>query len=431
MTVGQVFGVIWMAFFTPIGVLLTRTFQSYKHVQPIKSRVPQYTVYVNFTLIFYSTFICLQRVFSDTYPCFLSLFQGFLSISFISNLYIARCILIYTYFCSTHLNMADITRNRWYAKLFKGLSPPKLAQYGLYATCILMVPALCSIIFDANAREDTGDNCVRHAGLAATLMYLYSSLYLVVFVFITYKIREIYDGFVIKQELLSTGLTMLVTMTLWLLFNYPQFTESINQYFPVSTFILLLGILAIMCINSGWPLYLAWKYKETMRALNQSRDVDKPLKLEDILTSPDGRKSFEEFATAIYVAEEFICWNRIRPILSKLDHHQNVTMELWSQLYDIYDFSLSDEDKMRVSMEVIDREESQHVLESLRKLETALIKKDKADNVINAIRTTCLDISRRCVEYMARHVQEFWAWLTPEERQRLIENAEGKFGLHG
>jgi hypothetical protein len=67
-TAGAVFGIAWLIFFLPIGIIGTIWFWRRRELQPIKARSPSLVVITDIVLLLYVLLLCLQRVTGDDYP---------------------------------------------------------------------------------------------------------------------------------------------------------------------------------------------------------------------------------------------------------------------------------------------------------------------------------------------------------------------------
>eukprot|EP00475_Leptophrys_vorax_P001266 TRINITY_DN1067_c0_g1_i1.p1 TRINITY_DN1067_c0_g1~~TRINITY_DN1067_c0_g1_i1.p1 ORF type:complete len:487 (-),score=116.20 TRINITY_DN1067_c0_g1_i1:33-1493(-) len=382
----SIFALVWVAWFIPVGCALTFKFYENISKQPIKSRVPEFSLPIGFVLVGYTVFICAQRLFANTYPCWLSLLQGFMGLILICNLYIARCIMLYAQFYSIDPDYASQRRNLWYGKHLRKLSSiPTLTKAGIILSTILLAPALGTIFGDSDVRNGSGDNCVRNAGFATSLMYAYAIAYLLVFLFITFKIRNIFDGFKIKQELAWTGVTLFLTVTLWVVFNYPSGTESINNNFSVSALILLVGIAVVLGLAIAWPLYMALytppRVSEEEAAKMQEELWSKGLEVEEgeesrdvlrrILKSQTGVQFFMSYCMAEYCVESLLLYSAIDTLKSDIEN-ANMKRSLGQHIAsarEMYERYLSERASLRVPEEAVSKQEADEILNALDELE--------------------------------------------------------------
>jgi len=166
-----------------------------------------------------------------------------------------------------------------------------------------MVPPVVLVFVDADIRQGQGDECSRRA--ADWLMFSYAVLYLGVFLYVASKLKNVWDGFKIKEELFFTAVIALFTVLLWLFFN--NATEEFNDNtFAISTFCLLVGVAAVWSVSTIWPLYRAMKkslelpaeilnpelLKEEFEPKPGETDADVLLR---VLKNDKGRASFMQF----------------------------------------------------------------------------------------------------------------------------------------
>jgi hypothetical protein len=321
------------------------------HLQPIKSRAPGSALLIHAALMIYTLFICSQRLFADQYPCWLSLLQGFFGLIIIGNLYIIRCILLYVQFYSIDPEYASTIRNKWFSKVIRSASDMRTLQIsGILTSVVFLTPAFI-FVFKNDFSYEYGDFCIRNAGRSASLIYFYAVLYFVIFFYLTLKLRTIFDGFRIKQELLYIEFSWIISITIWILFNYPNQTSDINNQFPISALFLFLGIFLEVLISIIWPIYLALHtFQKNIEKLNASdenlrRELDinpnEGQSSEDlfsrILNSQLGYSYFESFLIARYNAEALLLWKSLSDLLSQDYELQKIQ----SILYEISEMFLS------------------------------------------------------------------------------------------
>jgi hypothetical protein len=380
-TSGSLFAVLWVCLFLPFGIWVGSVYYKMAHLQPIKSRSPTISLMVHSSLLLYMLFICAQRLFASLYPCWLSLIQGFLGLIIIGNLYIARCITLYAQFYSIDPEYAAKFRNTLISKFIRKSSDSKnMLLYAVLLSVFLLLPAFLVVFLDENS-FDYGDACVRSAGGSASLIYVYAILYFVVFVYLTIKLRTIFDAFRIKEELLYVGLGWIFTITFWIVFNYPKSTAEINAAFPISALLLLIGISLAITFSTIWSIHLAiyqpqkflvdeflnfGQNKELFeKGLLAEHDEESHEVILRILKSAKGYESFEKFATSIYSVEPLLYWKALQ-VLSESKF--SVTASKLSYFYEVFERYLKDTSYLRIPVEIVSISESETIASELSKL---------------------------------------------------------------
>jgi len=106
-----IFGVVWLCIFLPphlVGVLL---FWKNRNVQPITSRLPGLVVSCDLVLLGFELLLCIQRIFSNSYPCLLNLWSGFIGLIVLFNTYMWRCWVLYFIFGITQERIQNMTKS--------------------------------------------------------------------------------------------------------------------------------------------------------------------------------------------------------------------------------------------------------------------------------------------------------------------------------
>lgn len=95
------FAFAWMLLFVPLALLSTIVFYRRRNIQPIQARSPELMVFANLVFVVFTVTLCTQRIFYYTYPCIVNVWQGYIGIISIGNIYLIRSWKLYCRFSLT------------------------------------------------------------------------------------------------------------------------------------------------------------------------------------------------------------------------------------------------------------------------------------------------------------------------------------------
>lgn len=315
---GAVFGLFWLIFFVPLAIVGTVWFWLRRDEQPIKARHPALVVVTDMILISYAVLMCCQRILGDSYPCVLNIWSGYVGTITLFNVYIWRCWVLYFTFNLTQHRILNKTMEElpYFLRNRRWITGPFLVKLlGTLLVVLLLPTALLTSSHDDIIYEpgtgllSTGDKaCNWHWG--KQLLPAYCSVYALVFCWFAWSLRSVHDGFQIQQELKFTGLTSLMGVVPWTVFNI-MFKQYNNEVFPFSTLAVLLTVLCAYCLSTLWPLY-----RSIWRSSNMGlEDLKIPANLNTVrglLSTEEGRESFKEFLTKEFSVENFLFHQEIQ-----------------------------------------------------------------------------------------------------------------------
>ncbi|SPQ96644.1 unnamed protein product (mitochondrion) [Plasmodiophora brassicae] len=324
---GAVFSIVWLAVFLPPLVVGTVWFWLRKDLQPIKARSPKQLVFGNVVFIVFMVVLCMQRVFWKTYPCVLNLWQGYLGLIAIGNIYAVRAWMLYCAYTVTQLQIHqdDSSANDAVQRLRRYLSSEFIIKRVLLASLPLLIAPAAATVTVPHLVNGVG-NCDR--GFADYVLAAFFGAYLALFLWIAYKLQDVFDGFGIKAELKTVGWTGLVSLPTWMFFNTVHVLKDFNQnVFPISTFGILIAIIIAFVRGTVWPLHRSYVLNATKRAgserdLPTDRDSRSPdalagktvstlTCLRDVLSSDIGIDAFRTFCASEFAAENILFYEAV------------------------------------------------------------------------------------------------------------------------
>jgi len=305
---GAVFGVCWMVFFVPISVVGTIWFWARRDIQPIKARQPVLVVVTDIVLILYVVLLCFQRILSDNYPCLLTLWSGYIGTLVLFNTYLWRCWTLYFKFHLTQQkllqgkvdmqNLPFFIRNKHYISTLFLL---KVAGTSLIILCL--PPGILTSVFDLSS--EFGDGCDRKWG--DLLLALYVVLYVLVFAWFGWSLRQVVDGFKIKTELKITSIIGILAVIPWVVFN--NLLTNLNENtFPFSTLFLIIAAVTAYCTSTLWPLYSSIFQSAALNDLDVPANVST---LRGLLQTAQGFEAFKAFLSKEFSVENILFYQEV------------------------------------------------------------------------------------------------------------------------
>jgi len=161
--------------------------------------------------------------------------------------------------------------------------------------CVALTITNYSVIIDL-----WGDNCQR--SWSDTVLFVIILIYICVFLGFAYGLRDVVDGFHIKEELKYTACVGIVAVVPWYVFN--NFLKHVNDnIFPFSTLALVIAITFAFVASTLWPLYRSiWQPP----ILDIYSIPDSVTTLRGILSTPIGVESFKRFLTKEFSVENIL-----------------------------------------------------------------------------------------------------------------------------
>ena len=264
----QIIFLVLLIIFQPIAILASYLFYERRDIQPIKSRYPKLVLVQNCFLQLFFLFLCLQRLFAESIPCWLTLWAGYLGTILICNTYLIRCWILYFTFRST-IKMAErdlhepqlnwFVRNKYLRDVYL------LSFVGILMSLLLLLPAMVATATVESVTSYFGDGCNReYADLALAGI---SVVYVIVFSSFGYLLKNVDDNFHIVEELKGVGISCICAVVPWFLFNNIRDLKFINNsVFAVSTLCILSAITAAFCSSVIMPLYYSYIVNQGMES---------------------------------------------------------------------------------------------------------------------------------------------------------------------
>jgi len=306
---GQVFGLIWLILFFPIYSCAVLLFYFRRDVQPIKARSPMLVLINDVVLLAFVLVLCLQRIFVDDYPCVLNIWTQYIGTLVLCNTYLLRCWHLYFkyYMTQEKLNARpNIDTDSTFFIKYRRFTGVRFFATGLACIIVLLVIP-CAVLTGVShdIRTQSGDDCNKDTG--DIILAVYAAIYVLCFLAFAVNLRQVVDGFMIKEELRYTGLVGVLAVVPWVIFN--NVLKEINRdTFPFSTLVLLIAISFALGLSTFWPLYRSI-YKPPV--LEDLHVPDNIRTLSGLLSDPDGFTSFKLFLSKEFSVENILFWKEV------------------------------------------------------------------------------------------------------------------------
>eukprot|EP01083_Nonionella_stella_P123156 370959_1 len=375
------FWIAWMVMFDVYAIVATTAF-AHRGIclglQPIKAREPFLIIVSSICEILWTTLLCLQRVYSDTYPCLIQLWTAFLGGIVLFNVYMLRAFMLYLNFNLTRSRVqmrqnanfmlgsigADSIASRSHRPLLRvpidNLDRVKMkhtffgniqrkmtvknvcAFQTLCAIVLLFAPLGFTMAFD-DLRIHRGDDCFRAWHGAAWVLACYSVVYLVIFIFIGIELLGKFDAFGIKNELKWVGLCCLPCIVVWYpLNNIPDaYFHDFNKRVPISTLVLLGGVAFAFTVSTFIPLLQSCHEKPEQTA-DKPESIDT---LQKLMLSREGAQSFHNYMTDEFAVQHLYFFADVEALAVRRQRYKKRGLnrkrvekfvEICLQFYDIY-----------------------------------------------------------------------------------------------
>jgi hypothetical protein len=309
---GAVFGIIWVLILPPIHTIGTVLFWQRREIQPIKARSPGLVVLSDIILLLWVILLCIQRIERDQYPCLLNVWSGFIGLVVLFNTYIWRCWVLYFTFGITQERLDGVSKqNSLFVKNRYFISAPFAFKFMGSLTVILVLP--CGILTSTSQvlPGQSGEGCNLEWGLSVLAVYV--GVYVCIFLWFAFKLRQVVDGFKIKEEMKLSGTIAVIVFIPWVIFN--QSAKTINrETFPFSTLFLLLGVSSAFAGSTLWPLYRTYQPLEEIHSLQIPEDVNT---LHGVLSTAEGVKSFRKYLTTEFSVENILFYSEVEEYRAK------------------------------------------------------------------------------------------------------------------
>jgi len=312
-TAGAVFGLAWMIFFLPIHLVGTVLFWQRRNKQPIKARLPSLVVSADFISFIFVLTLGIQRIVGNAWPCLLTLWSAYIGLSVLFNIYLWRCWVLFFTFQLTQERLEKKKKSEsFYITNRYLVSPPFLFKVFGSLSVILILPCGILTAFDPSLPTIRGDHCVH--GWGADVIIAYVVAYALAFVYFAFRLRQVVDGFKIKEELGFTGALLSACLIPWVVFNNYEATIN-NEIFPFSTFFLIIGMSIAFCASTVWPLYRSYFAPP---AVDENGHVSHDLTtLQGVLSDKAGLSSFKKFLTKEFSVENILFYEEIEDYRKK------------------------------------------------------------------------------------------------------------------
>jgi hypothetical protein len=280
--------------------------------------------------------LCFQRIISDDYPCLLTLWSGYVGTLVLFNTYLWRCWTLYFKFHLTQQklqqgkqgleNLPFFIRNKHY------ISPLFLLKFTGTLTILLCLPA--GILTATNDFTNKfGDNCDRKWG--DLLLGVYVAMYVAVFIWFGWSLRQVVDGFKIKAELKFTSLVGVAAVIPWFVFNN-LLKDTNTKVFPFSTLFLIMAAVGAYCASTLWPLYRSIFQTSVLEDLEVPANIST---LRGLLSTPQGFESFKRFLTKEFSVENILFYQEVaefRKLKKDLAEDPDADLKLLGKAQGVY-----------------------------------------------------------------------------------------------
>jgi len=311
-TPGAIFSVVVIVVFESIVISTTYWFYSRRDVQPIKARQP---ILVVITDVIWALFVlgtCLQRIIENSFPCSGLTWVEYIGVIFLGNIYIWRCWILYVTYSITQskLNNSDMStvpsylRNRYYISI---------SFFTRIAIALLLLLLPCAVAIKLDSGTQTGDGGDCQYSWARSVLVVIVALYILVLLFFAYQLRQVVDGFQIKNELKFTGVFAVIGIIPWLLFNEEYASQ--NSIFPYSTLSILVAIIGAFSASTLWPLYRSIYRPPKIVTTEIPENLES---LGALISTKEGFDSFRKFLTAEFSVENLLFFADIEDLRRKI-----------------------------------------------------------------------------------------------------------------
>jgi len=179
-------------------------------------------------------------------------------------------------------------------------------------TVVLILPCGILTALDPNLPNIRGDHCAKGWGVNVIIAYVLA--YAGAFLGFAFKLRQVVDGFKVKEELGFTGLLVCLSLVPWVIFN-SYATNINNEVFPFSSLFLMMGVSISFCASTIWPLYRSYFAPPAIEEFGQSsKDLTT---LQGVLSDRGGISSFKKFLTKEFSVENILFYEEIEEYRKK------------------------------------------------------------------------------------------------------------------
>jgi uncharacterized membrane protein (GlpM family) len=168
-------------------------------------------------------------------------------------------------------------------------------------TVVLLIPAAVYTGVDYDELVHSGgDSCEKK--WPDIILAIIVAGYVVVFMAFALNLRQVVDGFKLKEELRFTGIVAIIAVIPWVVFN--NAAESVNNdVFPFSTLSVLIAALSALAASTYWPLYRSVYKPPALTNLAVPENINT---LAGLLVDPLGFQSFKDFLTQEFSVENIL-----------------------------------------------------------------------------------------------------------------------------
>jgi hypothetical protein len=136
---------------------------------------------------------------------------------------------------------------------------------GASTALVLLVPTIPILLASDTFRKFDGDLCSEQ--YSAILLGLYMLVYLFLFAYLWWNLRDVFDAFGIKEELKYTAIVTCIGLVPWL---FSQFISHWNHVaihvYPYPSVIILCIVTAMFVLSIQMPLYSSIFFDQSVRS---------------------------------------------------------------------------------------------------------------------------------------------------------------------
>ncbi|MES1913969.1 MAG: hypothetical protein MHM6MM_006110 [Cercozoa sp. M6MM] len=388
--VNSYLGVFWSAIVLPLMLLGAKLFHSRRRAAFIRARQPKLVLIIVFVLMLWTLFLSLQRIYSEVFPCWLTLWGGYLGVILLLNLFMVRGAALYINFNLTRRMLEDEERARarnrherlaerasvlslsgfqdttdkikvrksWWRLHAKLLRGSRLGLVCLVMTVLLTIPATVVTATSETLRTFKGDGCLLYWEGSALALSLFVGVYALFFLVLARRMNSFSEAFKLKQELALCGLVGVLFLPPWyVLNNFETVNDSLVDVdtFPWSTFVLLVGVFAVYFIIVPLPLWRS--YQKPPELTLETPDAIKDYS--SMMQSDRARTVFGLFLQEQFAVENILFWQAVQDlrdlVRDALRETQSTRLLLAArgcseQALRIFDMYVSEESRKQVNL---------------------------------------------------------------------------------
>jgi hypothetical protein len=249
-------------------------------------------------------------------------------------------------------------RNRWFMDHRKFFSFKSLMSYAFLYNVFWLVVLGIAWTIDPSDSKFRGE-CNWTTG--NWLLTLQVAITISLMVVLALRLREVIDGFHLKEELRYTGIASVVLVILWLMIQL--FIEDDSNPFPYHTISTNLIFLNVFVWSIIFPYYLVTR-PATVSEVYSKNVLEGLSTLEGVLEDREARALFKKHLLMEFSIENMVFYDRVdeyreesRRLLSRVDEHkasdeskEELQVPLWAKALTVYEDCVQDGGAFEVNL---------------------------------------------------------------------------------